>query len=116
MHPSTAAARGIHGGNWVAVETPVGAMRARARLNNDLDPRVVVGEHGWWQACDELGLEGYDPFGSYGANFNGTVDGRIRDPIGGTPAHRANLCEIRPVETETEAVTASRSLPGSKLT
>ena len=43
------------------------AARARARLNDNLDPRVVVGEHGWWQACAELGAPGYDPFGPDGA-------------------------------------------------
>ena len=30
-----------------------------------------------------------------GANFNGMVDATVRDPISGTPEHRANLCEIR---------------------
>ena len=45
-------------------------MRARARLNENLDPRVVVGQHGWWQACAELGAPGYDPFSPDGANFN----------------------------------------------
>jgi anaerobic selenocysteine-containing dehydrogenase len=79
----------------VAVETPAGGMRARARLNDKLDPRVVVGEHGWWQGCEELGASGYDPFSPDGANFNLTVDASIRDPISGTPAHRTNLCEVR---------------------
>jgi anaerobic selenocysteine-containing dehydrogenase len=96
LHPDAAAARGIAAGGWVAVETPAGGMRARARFNDELDPRVVVGEHGWWQACDELGAAGYDPFTPDGANFNLTVDATIRDPVSGTPAHRANLCEIRP--------------------
>jgi anaerobic selenocysteine-containing dehydrogenase len=95
LHPDTAAARGITAGSWVTVETPAGGMRARARLNDKLDPRVVVGEHGWWQGCEELNLAGYDPFSSQGANFNRTVDGAIRDPISGTPSHRANLCEVR---------------------
>jgi anaerobic selenocysteine-containing dehydrogenase len=95
LHPDAAAARSITAGSWVAVETPAGAMRARARLNDKLDPRVVVGEHGWWQDCEELGVAGYDPFSPKGANFNGVVDARIRDPVGGTPSHRANLCEIR---------------------
>jgi hypothetical protein len=49
-------------------------MRARARLNDKLDPRVVVGEHGWWQDCEELGVTGYDSFTPQGANFNRTVD------------------------------------------
>jgi anaerobic selenocysteine-containing dehydrogenase len=95
VHPDTAAARGITAGSWVAVETPAGGMRARARLNDKLDPRVVVGEHGWWQHCDDLGVYGYDAFSSEGANFNRTVDATIRDPVSGTPTHRANLCEIR---------------------
>jgi anaerobic selenocysteine-containing dehydrogenase len=95
LHPAAAAARGITAGCWVEVETPAGGLRARARLNDKLDPRVVVGEHGWWQACEALGISGYDPFSCKGANFNGTVDATIRDPIGGTPTHRANLCEVR---------------------
>jgi anaerobic selenocysteine-containing dehydrogenase len=95
LHPDAAAARGISAGNWVDVETPAGGMRARARLNDKLDARVVVGEHGWWQDCGELGVFGYDPFSPQGANYNATVDARIRDPISGTPTHRANLCEIR---------------------
>jgi anaerobic selenocysteine-containing dehydrogenase len=95
MHSVAASARGIMAGDWVSVETPAGAMRARAHLNDQLEPRVVVGEHGWWQSCDELGIPGYDPFSPDGANFNATVDPSVRDPISGTPTHRANLCEIR---------------------
>src|SRR5262249_37626835 len=97
LHPDAAAARGIAERQWVEVETPAGAMRARARFNRNLDPRVVVGEHGWWEPCAELGLAGHDPFARPGANFNATVDAAIRDPISGTPAHRSNLCEVRPV-------------------
>jgi hypothetical protein len=67
----------------------------RARLNDKLHPRVVVGEYGWWDACGDLGVKGYDPFSPEGANFNGTIDATIRDPISGTPAHRANVCEMR---------------------
>jgi anaerobic selenocysteine-containing dehydrogenase len=97
LHPDTAAARGIAAGSWVAVETPAGGMRARARLNDKLDPRVVIGEHGWWQACNELDVPDYSPFSAAGANFNRTVDAAIRDPISGTPEHRANLCEVKPM-------------------
>ena len=56
---------------------------------------LVVGEHGWWQDCAELGAPGYDPFGPDGANFNLTVDPTMRDPVSGTTSHRANLCEVR---------------------
>ena len=71
-------------------------MRARARFNDKLDPRVIVGEHGWWQACAELGLPAYDLYSSEGSNFNFTVDATIRDPVSGTPEHRANLCQVSP--------------------
>jgi anaerobic selenocysteine-containing dehydrogenase len=98
LHPDTASARGIAPGSWVAVETPAGGMRAKARLNDRLDPRVVVGEHGWWQSCQELDAPGYDPFTAEGANFNLTVDATNRDPVSGTPGHRANLCEVRCVD------------------
>lgn len=94
VHPDTAAARGIAEGTWVRIETPSGAMRARLRFNGSLDPRVVVGEHGWWADCEETGAPGYDPFVASGSNFNATVNPTARDPIGGTPAMRANLCEI----------------------
>jgi anaerobic selenocysteine-containing dehydrogenase len=95
LHPATAEARGIAAGDWVAIETPEGSVRARARLNDNLDPRVVVGEHGWWQACPELGAPGYDPFGPLGANFNLLIGSTAVDPVSGTASHRSYLCEIR---------------------
>jgi hypothetical protein len=72
-------------------------MRARAKLNADIDPRVVVGEHGWWQGCADLGAATYDPFEPEGSNYNLLIDGEIRDPVSGTGSYRAYLCEIRPV-------------------
>jgi anaerobic selenocysteine-containing dehydrogenase len=97
LNPATAAARGIRNGDWVDVRTPAGGMRARARFNEKIDPRVVVGEHGWWQRCDELGIGASDPFHANGTNFNLTVDPAVRDPIGGAQPHRSNLCEVQPV-------------------
>jgi anaerobic selenocysteine-containing dehydrogenase len=96
LHPTAAEARGIANGDWVALETPEGSVRVRARLNRELDPRVVVGEHGWWQGCKELGLPGYDPFGPTGANLNRIIGSLAFDPVSGTAAQRAYLCEIRP--------------------
>jgi anaerobic selenocysteine-containing dehydrogenase len=95
LHPEAARARGIGNGDWVSIETPEGSVRARARLNNDLDPRVVIGEHGWWQACAELDAPGYDPFGPEGANLNLIIGSTALDPVSGTASHRAYLCEIR---------------------
>jgi anaerobic selenocysteine-containing dehydrogenase len=95
LHPETAETRGIAAGDWVSIETPEGSVRARARLNESLDPRVVVGGHGWWQACPELGMPGYDPFGPLGANFNLLIGSKMVDPVSGTASHRSYLCEIR---------------------
>ncbi len=94
MHPMTAAARGIAEGDWVSIRTPHGEVRARARLRASLDARVVAGQHGWWQACRELGLEGYPALGPGSANFNAIINADAADPISGAPAHRSFLCEV----------------------
>jgi anaerobic selenocysteine-containing dehydrogenase len=95
LHPETAQLRGIAPGDWVAIETPEGRVRARARLNASLHPGVVCGQHGWWQACSDLGAPSYDPFEPDGANLNLVIAAEARDPISGTPPQRAYLCEIR---------------------
>jgi anaerobic selenocysteine-containing dehydrogenase len=97
LHPEAAAERGIHPGDWVKIETPEGSVKARARLNDSLDPQVVCGQHGWWQACPEIGAPGYDPFSSEGANFNLIIGRRASDPISGSVPHRAYMCEIQKV-------------------
>jgi anaerobic selenocysteine-containing dehydrogenase len=95
LHPSAAAERGIRPGDWVQIETPLGSVRARAKMNDTLAPDVVCGQHGWWQACPELGLPGYDPFDSEGANLNLIIGNDAIDPISGSVPHRAYLCEVR---------------------
>ena len=95
MHPETAASRGITAGDWVAIETSEARIKVRARFNPSLDPRVVAGQNGWWQACKELGAPGYDPFGPDGANYNLLISGDALDPISGTPSDRSYLCEVR---------------------
>ena len=97
LHPAAAAERGIHPGDWVSIETPEGSVRARARLNDTLKPDVVCGQHGWWQACPEIGAPGYDPFSPDGANFNLIIGNEAIDPISGSVPHRAYLCQIRRV-------------------
>jgi anaerobic selenocysteine-containing dehydrogenase len=96
LHPQTAAARGIANGNWVAIETPTGRVRAVARFNASLDPRVVVGQHGWWQSCGSQNAPAYDPFSADGPNFNLLISSAIVDPVSGTVSPRSYLCEITP--------------------
>lgn len=95
LHPATAVARGIAPGDWVRLETPDGRIRARARMNDTLEPQVVCGQHGWWQACPELGAPGYDPFSADGSNFNLLIGNAETDPVSGSVPHRAYMCEIR---------------------
>ena len=88
LHPSTAAERNIGAGDWVRIETPQGSVRARARLNDTLAPGVVCGQHGWWQACQEIGAPGYDPFSPDGANLNIIIGNEAIDPVSGSVPHR----------------------------
>ena len=94
LHPAAAAVRGIRPGDWVRVETPEGSVRARAQLNDSLAPNVACGQHGWWQACPEIGAPGYDPFGPDGANLNLIISNAAIDPVSGSVPHRAYLCQI----------------------
>jgi len=98
LHPSAAAARGIGAGDWVILETPEGRVRARARLNENLDPQVVCGQHGWWQECSEIGAPGYDPFSSAGANYNLVIGNAAFDPVSGSVPLRAYLCQVSRAE------------------
>ncbi len=95
MHPEAATARGISPGDWVHIETPAGSIRARARVNDALKPNVVCGQHGWWQACPDIGAPGHDPFGPDGANLNLIIGNEAIDPVSGSVPHRAYLCQIR---------------------
>jgi len=97
LHPDTAAARSIDDGDWVEVRTPLGAVRARARLESHLAPDVVCGQHGWWQGCDELDLPAFAPFGPDSANLNLVLAQSPSDPISGSSPLRSYLCEVAPL-------------------
>ena len=48
IHPDTASPLKIEDGDWVSIETERGAIRQKAKLSLDIDPRVVVVSYGWW--------------------------------------------------------------------
>ena len=48
INRETAAAHGIAAGDWVSISTKRGTVRQRAVLSPDVDPRVVIAEHGWY--------------------------------------------------------------------
>jgi anaerobic selenocysteine-containing dehydrogenase len=98
LHPDAAAARGIAARDWVEIVTPLGRVRARAALNPALDPRVAIGQHGWWQGCEALGLPPTDPFAEGGTNLNLVIAGGLMDPVSGTQPLKSWLCEVRRAE------------------
>jgi anaerobic selenocysteine-containing dehydrogenase len=100
MHPIAAAERRIEDGDWIRLATPDGAIRARAKLRNTLDPRVVSATYGWWQACTALGLPGYDATGPDSANINDAIGNRAIDPISGSVPHRSYLCEVSRMDAQ----------------
>ncbi|WP_282610427.1 molybdopterin-dependent oxidoreductase [Pelagibius sp. Alg239-R121] len=102
LHPAAAAARAIEAGDWVLIETPNGRVRARARFDEALDPDVVCGQHGWWQACPEIDAPGFAPFGPDSANFNLVIGHDHIDPVSGSVPLRAYVCEIKRLEAERE--------------
>jgi anaerobic selenocysteine-containing dehydrogenase len=94
LHPQTAGNLSVHEGEWVNVETVAGKVRLKAKYNDALDPRVVCAPYGWWQACGELGLPGYDPLSPAGANINLIIPNTHIDPISASVPHRSRMCRI----------------------
>jgi len=94
MHPETGMDRGISEGEWVRVRSPKAAIQMRAAFDAALHPRVVIGQYGWWQHNERLGMPGYDPFSTDGSNYNLLIGDDLLDPISGSAPHRSYQCEI----------------------
>jgi len=69
IHPDTARERGIEDGDWVVVESPHGSVAVRAMHFPGIRPDTIMGVHGCWQGCEELGLPGSGLLDG-GANIN----------------------------------------------
>lgn len=94
LNPKTAEARGIAEGDRLRIVTPSGSFQAVAKLTPGHHPGTVTGQHGWWQACDALGLPAYPATGAGSANVNLAVDGEVRDPVSGAFALRSTPCRV----------------------
>ncbi len=95
IHPETAKAQRIEDGEWLSLETKIGKVRLKAKFNDSLHPDVVATVYGWWQACQELKLNGHDPFTQNGSNANLLISNSDVDPISASVAHRAQKCRVR---------------------
>ncbi|NPC56910.1 molybdopterin-dependent oxidoreductase [Caenimonas soli] len=91
---SLAAEKGIAEGDWVRISTRIGQARFVARLLRSLAHGLIIAEHGWWQACPEIGQPGYPTSGRASSNFNTLISAEDCDPISGSVAHRSFLCDI----------------------
>lgn len=80
INPMTAKKYGIENGDWVDIVSLHGKMKAVALLFPAIRPDTVMGQHGWWQGCDVLGMPEYSPFDG-GTNPNVLYNWEKRDVI-----------------------------------
>lgn len=99
IHPDTARKHGIAAGHWVDITSPRGRVKQRAKLNDGIDPTVIVAEHGWWYP--EMKEEGH---GWDISNINILTDNapETLDPVMAATNLRVCLCNISPCEKQSE--------------
>ena len=95
IHPETAQKHDIKDGQWVYIASPRGRIKQRVKLNDNIDPRVVVAEHGWWFPEMKDPGHGWDV-----SNVNILTDNAYEtlDPAMGSTNLRVCLCNISPCE------------------
>ena len=95
IHPETAVNHQIEEGDWVWIESPRGKARQRAKLNDGIDPRVIVAEHGWWFPENKDSGHGWEI-----SNINLLTDNSYEsmDPVMGATNLRVLLCNISRAE------------------
>ncbi len=81
IDPGTAAKHEIANGDMIMIETPVGGVRCKAKVTEDIHPAVVSISHGWTGT----------------SNVNRLISDEDRDPIAGYPQDKAVLCRIRKI-------------------
>ncbi|WP_256988640.1 molybdopterin-dependent oxidoreductase [Bordetella genomosp. 9] len=94
LHPALAARHEIADGDWVRVRTRTGQARFVARMQADLPEDVAVADYGWWQACPELGRDGFPVQGQGNSNYNALISADMADPVSGSVPMRACACAI----------------------
>jgi anaerobic selenocysteine-containing dehydrogenase len=95
IHPETARLYGVKNKEWMIVESPRGAITVRAHVTPNIVPGIVCCQHGWWQACKELELPGYNPYAPTGANPATLIGTDLADPVSGSLPHRSYLCRVK---------------------
>lgn len=82
INPKTAEKYGIKDGDWMDIVSLHGRMKAVAWLFQGIRPDTLMGQHGWWQGCELLGIPEYSTLDG-GTNPNSLYDWEKRDMITG---------------------------------
>jgi anaerobic selenocysteine-containing dehydrogenase len=98
IHPADAVALGVTDATPVRLVTALGGVRLTARLSDTVPRGVVSTQTGWWEACEELGLPGHDPFDADGANVNLIISHDVLDPISGSVPLKDYPCRVEPID------------------
>jgi len=77
INPQTAGSLGIADGDLVTVESIRGSIKIKAKLNDDVHPKIVTMLHGWSEAP---------------ANY--LTDDEAHDPVSGYPGFRSVMCRV----------------------
>jgi anaerobic selenocysteine-containing dehydrogenase len=91
INPKTAKKLGIKQGDWVYVENKRGKITHRAEFTDSLDPRVVVGDHGWWYPEKAVG----ELYGFAESNINMLTNRNPPfSPEMGSAVFRGLMCKV----------------------
>jgi len=96
IHPVTAAKLGIEDGDWIYIENHHGRCRQRAAVTEDVDPRVVSAQHGWWFP-EKPGPEP-SLFGVWDSNINLLVPSGLTGKSGLGYPFRNLMCRVYKAE------------------
>jgi anaerobic selenocysteine-containing dehydrogenase len=85
VHPADAEKRGIRQDDLVEVASPRGKIQVKAKITEDVGPRMVAVDFGWGNPTDNK------------PNVNLLTSDAVWDPVSGGYPNRLFPCEIRKV-------------------
>jgi anaerobic selenocysteine-containing dehydrogenase len=82
LHPKEAQSRKIADGNLIAVQSPNGMIKVKAKVSDEVSPGVVIIDFGWGNPWDQ------------GPNVNILTSDKDRDPISCSTPNRRFRCQV----------------------
>lgn len=102
MHPDTAYDLGLSDGDFVAVETPHGALYAVCKHSDDAHPKVVRVPYRWTLPEAKPYAPGFSGLFQVADNNLTSDDASYADPAQGIPSLRGLMCRVVPAERSPE--------------